>query len=198
MNFFSICSNSGSEPRRGARRRGVLQRLDREIDLAVLLDGDDLRLDDVALAEMVVHVLHVVPVDLGDVDEPEASVFELEEGPVRGDAGDGAVDHRADFDLCDDGCSFLRLAARPTRPARTRRDASVREAPSGASMGRGARTRRSSAPWPRSRHPGRVCATVGRCTSGASTTPPPSARPRRRTSCVTRPVTTCSSGSRPP
>jgi hypothetical protein len=35
------------------------------------------------------------------MDEPETSVLELEERPVGGDAGHGAVDHRADLDLCD-------------------------------------------------------------------------------------------------
>jgi hypothetical protein len=35
------------------------------------------------------------------VHEPEASVLELEERPVGRDAGDGAVDYRADLDLCD-------------------------------------------------------------------------------------------------
>ena len=43
MNRFSFCSNSGSEPRRRSMRGcGVLQRLDRQVDLAVFLDGDDL------------------------------------------------------------------------------------------------------------------------------------------------------------
>jgi hypothetical protein len=55
---------------------------------------------------MIVHVLDVVAIDLRDVDEPETSVLELEERPVGGDAGHGAVDHRADLDLCDVACPF--------------------------------------------------------------------------------------------
>ncbi len=123
------------------RGRRVLECLDREIDLAVLLDGDDLRLHDVSFAEMIVNILDVVAVDLRDVDEPQASVFELEERPVRGDAGNGAVDHRADFDLCDESYPFIQ--ARPTRAT----GASVREAVR-AVNGPGERTRRSPAVTP--------------------------------------------------
>src|SRR5512132_3865961 len=89
-----------------ARGRGVLQRLDREVDLAVLLDGDDLRLDDVVLAKMLVDVLDVVPVDLGDVDEPHLAALQGQEGAVRGDAADGPVDDRADLEICQDSSSF--------------------------------------------------------------------------------------------
>src|SRR5919108_35585 len=80
-----------------ARRRRVLERLDREIDLAVFLDGDDLRLDDVALSEMVVHVLDIVAVDLGDVDEADLAAFQGQERPVRRDPRDGPVDDRPDL-----------------------------------------------------------------------------------------------------
>src|SRR5919206_4624626 len=61
------------------RRRGILQRLDGEVDLAVLLDGDDLRLDDVALSEMLVDVLDVVAVDLGNVHESDLPALERQE-----------------------------------------------------------------------------------------------------------------------
>src|SRR4029453_11107018 len=81
------------------RGRGILQRLDREVDLAVLLDGDHLRLDDVALAQVLVHVLDVVPVDLGDVDESHLPALQGQEGAVRGDAADGPVDDRADLKI---------------------------------------------------------------------------------------------------
>jgi hypothetical protein len=47
---------------------GVLESLDREVDLSVFLDGDDLGLDSIIQVEMVLHVANVVPVDLGDVD----------------------------------------------------------------------------------------------------------------------------------
>jgi len=77
-----------------------LEGLDRQVDLAVLLDGDDLRLDDVRLPEVFVDVLDVVAVDLGDVDEPDLPALEGQEGPVRGDAADGPLDDRADFELC--------------------------------------------------------------------------------------------------
>ena len=135
----------GIGPAARSRRCRVLQRLDREIDLAVLLDGDDFRLDDIPLAEVIVDVLHVVPIDLGDVNQPETSVFELEERPVGGDAGDGAVDHRADFDLCDESCPFF-PARREARLIAMRgfraTGASVREAVRGVNGGPG-RTRRS-------------------------------------------------------
>src|SRR6266550_1791876 len=68
-----------------SHRSGILERLDGEVDLAILLDGLDLRLDDIPFTEVVVHVLHVVPVDLGDMHETQPTVFELEERAVRRD-----------------------------------------------------------------------------------------------------------------
>ena len=45
MKRFSFCSNSGSRaPLAMDARRRVLERLDRQVDLAVFLDGDDLGL----------------------------------------------------------------------------------------------------------------------------------------------------------
>src|ERR671922_1027097 len=64
----------------------VLKSLDREVDLSVFLDSHDLGLHLVVLTEVFADVADVVPVDLRDVDEAHSSVFELEEGPVRGDA----------------------------------------------------------------------------------------------------------------
>src|SRR5438093_9268199 len=97
----------GLEPRvappAGARGGRILEGLDREVDLAVLLDGDDLRLDDVALPEVLVDVLDVVPVDLGDVHEPDLAPFQGQEGPVRGDARHGPVDDRANLEISDLG-----------------------------------------------------------------------------------------------
>jgi hypothetical protein len=46
-------------------------------------------------------VPYVVPVDLGDVNEPDLAVLELEERPVRGDAVDGPLYDRPDLCLCD-------------------------------------------------------------------------------------------------
>src|SRR4051794_37683151 len=117
-----------------AWRRRILQRLDREVDLAVLLDGDDLRLDDVALAEMLVDVLDVVAVDLGDVHESDLAALERQERPVGGDARDGSVDDRPDLEICQ-----RLLLGRWPFAART---AEPRECPIGlpaASMGRPAR-----------------------------------------------------------
>jgi len=48
-----------------------------------------------------VDVLHVVAIDLGDVDQTQPAVLELQERAVRGDAFDGAVDDGADLDLSD-------------------------------------------------------------------------------------------------
>ena len=118
MNFLSICSNCGVRAAARTHGRGILQGLDREVDLAVLLDGPDLRLDDVALPQVVVDVLDVVPVDLGDVDEAEPAVLELEERAVRRDAFDGAVDHRPDFDLSDARTPFV--AGPPADPGSRR------------------------------------------------------------------------------
>jgi hypothetical protein len=50
---------------------------------------------------VVLHVSHVVPVDLGDVDQPDLAVLELEECPVGGDALDGRLDDRPDLYVCD-------------------------------------------------------------------------------------------------
>jgi len=100
----------------GAAGRGVLEGLDRQVDLAVLLDGDDLRLDDIGLPKVLVDVLDVVPVDLGDVDEPDLPPLEGQEGPVGGDTADGPLDDRADFELCQ----CLRLLVRsPASPGRS-------------------------------------------------------------------------------
>src|SRR5205823_3288886 len=82
-----------------ATRRRILQGLDRQIDLAVLLDRDDLGLDGVALAEVLADVLDVVAVDLGDVDEAHSTAFELDERSVRGDALHGPLDDRADLQI---------------------------------------------------------------------------------------------------
>jgi hypothetical protein len=98
--------------------RGILQRLDREVDLAVFLDGLDLRLNDIALPKVVVDVLDVVPVDLGDVDEAEPTVLELEERSVRRDAFDGTVDDRPYFDLSDARTPFV--AGPPASPGSRR------------------------------------------------------------------------------
>jgi hypothetical protein len=50
---------------------------------------------------VVLHIAHVVPVDLGDVDQPDLAVLELEECPVRGNALDGRLDDRPDLYVCD-------------------------------------------------------------------------------------------------
>ena len=114
MNFFSICSNSGSEPRREARGGArVLERLDGQIDLAVVLDRHDLRLDAVPFAEMLPDVLHVVPVDLGDMDEPHPPVLELQERSVVLDPRHGARDGRTDLDLSDVVVPFRRSGPFP-------------------------------------------------------------------------------------
>jgi hypothetical protein len=91
----------GLEPRvaspAGPRWSRVLEGLDGEVDLSVLLDGDDLRLDDVALPEVLVDVLDVVPVDLGDVPEPDLAPFQGQEGSVGGDSRHGPFDDRANL-----------------------------------------------------------------------------------------------------
>jgi len=51
----------------------------------------------------------VVPVDLGDVDEPDAAVLELEERPIGRDALNGPFDDRAYLEIRDDD-SFLSWA----------------------------------------------------------------------------------------
>jgi hypothetical protein len=140
----------GLEVRVGApartRRGRVLERLDRQVDLAVLLDGDDLRLDDVALSQVIVDVLDVVAIDLGDVDEPDLAALEGEEGPVRGDARDGPVDDRPDLELCQ----RLLLRVPPgTSPGR-----SVSHRPvSGVNTGRSGDARGRSATAGRPRRP---------------------------------------------
>jgi hypothetical protein len=83
-------------PPHGALRR-VLEGLDRQVDLAVLLDGDHLCLDAVVLPEVLADVLDVVPIDLGDVDQADGPGVELNEGPVRGDALDGPFNDRPDL-----------------------------------------------------------------------------------------------------
>ena len=108
----------------GPRGGGVLQGLDRQVDLAVLLDGDDLRLDDVGLAEMVVDILDVVPVDLGDVHEPDLAALEREERPVRRDARHGPVDDRFHLELAPD---LAERGPRPQPPDRIRRPVSIRD-----------------------------------------------------------------------
>src|SRR5712691_4768204 len=101
-------------------RGWVLERLDREVDLAVLLDGDHLRLDDVGFPQMVVHVLHVVAIDLGDVDQAEPTVLEFEERAVRRDAFDGTVDDGPDLDLGDLATPFPGRASPAVFPRRPR------------------------------------------------------------------------------
>ena len=83
----------------GPWRRRILQGLDREVDLSVLLDRDDLGLNDVALAKMLVDVRDVIPVDLRDMNEPEASVLQLQESAIWRYAFHGAVHHRSDLYL---------------------------------------------------------------------------------------------------
>lgn len=77
--------------------------LDREVDLPVFLDGNDLGLDPIVQMEMILHVANVVPVDLGDVDQADLAVLELEKRPVRGDALDDRFDDRPDLYVCDLG-----------------------------------------------------------------------------------------------
>src|SRR5215467_3812440 len=50
-------------------RLRVLERLDREVDLAVLLDGDDLGGHAIADVEVLLDAPNVVPIDLRDVDQ---------------------------------------------------------------------------------------------------------------------------------
>jgi hypothetical protein len=47
--------------------------------------------------KMLVNVADVVAIDLGDVHEPDLAALEGEEGPVRGDALDGALYDRPDL-----------------------------------------------------------------------------------------------------
>src|SRR6185436_14182360 len=70
------------------------------------LDGDDLGLDHVVLAEVLVDVLDVVPVDLGDMDQPHLATRQGQEGAVRGDAAHGPIDDRADLEICQDSSSY--------------------------------------------------------------------------------------------
>jgi hypothetical protein len=46
---------------------------------------------------MLVHVLDVVAVDLGDVDEADLAAFQGQERPVRRNPRDGPVDDRPDL-----------------------------------------------------------------------------------------------------
>src|SRR5580765_2848244 len=69
----------------------VLERLDGQVDLPVLFDGDDLRLDPIVEMKVVLDVPDVVPVDLRDVDQTEPAVFQLEERTEGRDALDGTV-----------------------------------------------------------------------------------------------------------
>ena len=74
-----------------ARRMGLPRRvglLDGEVDLAVLLDGDHLDRDLVAFVEVVPDVSHIVPVDLGDVDQPGLTRGQLHERSEIGDPND--------------------------------------------------------------------------------------------------------------
>jgi hypothetical protein len=80
---------------------GVLKGFDREVDLPIFLDGHDLGLHLVVLAKVFSDIADIVPVDLGDVDEADPTVFELEEGSVRGDSLDGPLHDRTDFYVCD-------------------------------------------------------------------------------------------------
>src|SRR5204863_4363867 len=101
----------GAAPR--LTRGGVLKGLDRQVDLAVILDRCDLDLDAVPLAQVLADVLDVVPVDLGDVDETHPSVLELQERSVVLDACHGSRDGRTDLDLCDVAVSFRRSGPLP-------------------------------------------------------------------------------------
>src|SRR3954462_6177455 len=84
-------------PARLARPR-VLERLDRQVDLAVVLDRGDLDLDAVPFAQVLTDVFDVVPVDLRDVDHTHPSVLELQERAVVLDAHDGRGDRGANLD----------------------------------------------------------------------------------------------------
>src|SRR4029453_14956839 len=70
--------------------------LDRQVDLAVLLDSDDLDRDLVIDPEVLLDRADVVPVDLGDVDETRLARLKLDEGSVGCDPNDGARDNRPD------------------------------------------------------------------------------------------------------
>ena len=78
-------------------RLRILQSLDREVDLAVFLDGDDLGLHAVVHVEVVLDTTNVVPVDLGDVHEADLAVLERQEGSVGGDSLDGGLHDGSDF-----------------------------------------------------------------------------------------------------
>src|SRR5204862_295058 len=58
--------------------------LDRQVDLAVVLDADDLDGDLVVDAKVLLDRADVVPVDLGDVHEPGFSRLELDERAAGG------------------------------------------------------------------------------------------------------------------
>jgi hypothetical protein len=74
-----------------------LQSLDREVDLAVFLDGDELGLDLVAHLEMVLHVSHGIPVDLGDVNQADLAILQLEECPIGRDPLHDPLHDRSDL-----------------------------------------------------------------------------------------------------
>ena len=77
--------------------RWILEGFDRQVDLAVFLDGNHLGLDAVPQVEVLFDGTNVVSVDLGDVDEADLAIIELKERAVRGDAVNVAVDDRSDL-----------------------------------------------------------------------------------------------------
>jgi hypothetical protein len=86
-----------SVPAVESARRRILKGLDRQVDLAVFLDGDDLGLDRVVHVEVVLDAPDVVSVDLGDMHEADLAAFEGDERSVRGDPLNGSLDDGADL-----------------------------------------------------------------------------------------------------
>jgi len=124
----------------------VLESLDREVDLPVFLDGHDLGLDLVVLAEVFANVADIVPVDLGDVNQADLAVLELEERTIGRDALDGRLDDRPDLYICDRDpfpCRAVEMALshQPTDPSTDRRR------PGSIRRGMGVEARRTYGAW---------------------------------------------------
>src|SRR2546426_1448961 len=82
---------------RGVGLPGRVGLLDGEVDLAVLLDGDHLDGDLVALVEVVPDVPHVVPVNLGNMHESGFSPGELYECSKICDSNNSALSDSSYF-----------------------------------------------------------------------------------------------------
>jgi hypothetical protein len=77
--------------------RGFLESLDRQVNLAVILDPNHFGLHPIVQPQVLLHRTNVVSVNLGDMDQSDLALFELDERSVGGDSLHGPVNDRADL-----------------------------------------------------------------------------------------------------